>query len=114
MPEIKIITNNVPRDVIEGYQLTEKERSEFDYINWDAVEDGRDSASFFRYHGQLYYMESEGTPAFAPGWDAYLSDSFFSGIVYRFPVDTDSPANRDGDVNYDWEKVVVGTYYVKG
>jgi hypothetical protein len=112
MDSIEIITNNVPRDVINAWELTETERAEFDYLDWEAIEDGRDSAEFFRYKGQLYCIESEGTPRFAPGWHAYLPDSFFSGIVYRYPVDPDQPRNRDGDVNYDWERIVIGRYLV--
>src|SRR5213080_1541983 len=96
---ITVITNNVPRPVIDGWQLTPAERAEFDYINWDAVEAGNDSASFFRYLGQLYDL-NDGfeihIPEGAPGrWDGFQSDSFFSGIVIRFCD--------------DFEYVVVGT-----
>lgn len=111
MSDVKIITNNVPRDVINAWELSASEREDFDYLDWDAIEDGRDSAEFFRYRGQLYYIESEGRPRFAPGWDAYLSDSFFSGIVYRYPVT--EPANRYHDAEIDYERVVVGTYIVR-
>ena len=85
MSDITIITNNHSRDVLYGRDLTPAERTEFDWIDssntvtWDEAE-------FFRYRGTVYYLESEGRPTFAPGWDAYLSDSFFSGIVYRYPV----------------------------
>ena len=107
--EIKIVTNNQPRAVIQAWELTEKEREEFDYLDWSAIEAGNDSAEFFRYKGQLYYMESEGQPQFAPAWHAYLSDSFFSGIVYRFPVI--APASDWREAEMDWESVIVGTYY---
>jgi hypothetical protein len=111
--DIRIITNNVPRDVINAWELTPQEREQFDYLDWEAIEDGRDNAEFFRYRGELYYLESEGTPRFAPGWHGYLSDSFFSGIVYRFPVDDDNPTDyRSGDVNYDYERIVIGRYIV--
>ena len=114
MTDVKITTNNVPRDVISAWELTAGERAEFDHLDWPAIDDGRDSAEFFRYRGQLYYMASKGAPSFAPGWDAYLTDSYFSGIVYRFPVDQDNPRNyRSGDVNYDYERVVIGSYCVR-
>jgi hypothetical protein len=109
MSDVEIITNNVPRDVISAWELTAAERAEFDFVDWDAVERGEASPEFFRYRGQLYYTESEGRPGFAPGWDAYLSDSFFSGIVYRWPVA--EPANEFHDAQIDYERVVVGRYY---
>lgn len=105
---VRITTNNVPRLLIDSYQLTAKEREEFDYIDWQGVEEGRESATFFRYRGRLYdlgefqYTGSDHRPAgngdtFA-GWDGYQSDSFFSGIVVRYVKD-------------DTDYVVVGTYY---
>lgn len=109
---VTITTNNVPRDLVNAWEPTAEERANFDFLDWEAIEEGRDSAEFFRYRGNLYYLESEGTPSFALGWHGYLSDSFFSGIVYRFPVDSDNPRTRDGDVNYDYERIIVGTYYV--
>ena len=86
---VKIRTNNVPRDVIDACELTPAERTEFDYLNWPAIDAGRDSASFFRYRGQVYdlgeFMRADvghGSP-FAR-WDGYTNDSFFSGTLVRF------------------------------
>jgi hypothetical protein len=104
MDEIKIVTNNVPRAIVEGYELTETERAEFDYVDWADVEAGNASPEFFRYKGELRYLESEGRPAFAPGWDGYLSDSFFSGILFRFPP-------NDWNGQPDYERIVIGRYY---
>lgn len=93
MSDFRIITNNVPRDVIDAWQLTAAERERFDYLNWPAIEDGRDSASFFRYHGELYdmgdFMRVEHVPSL-DGWDGYASDSFFSGTVVRYTADLES------------------------
>lgn len=104
MSDIKVTTNNVPRDVIDAWQLSATERVEFDYLNWEAIEAGSDSASFFRYKGQLHdlgeFQTTHATPwgdasgLRAAGWDGYRSDSFFSALVVRF-VD-------------DGERVVVG------
>lgn len=100
--EIRIKTNNVPRDVIDAWELTSDEREQFNYINWEAVEDGSSSPQFIRYRGQLYdlgeFMTTSGLPEFNPlrRWDGYHSDSFFSGLVVRY-------------VN-DFEQVVIGTY----
>lgn len=98
---LQITTNNVPRDILDGFELTPKEREEFDYINWDAIERGEDSASFFRYKGEVYDL-GEFTTWNNPsspmtGWDGMQSDTFFSGILVRY---TD-----------DFERVVVGRYY---
>lgn len=103
---VKVVTNNVPREIIDGWQLTADERAEFDYLDWPAIEDGRDSASFFRYRGQLYdlgeftadygLMRGSGLPAHLSDWHGYLSESAFSAVVVRY-------------VGTDCESIVVGT-----
>lgn len=95
---MKITTNSVPRDVIYGFEMTDAQRAEFDYL------DDINSASFFAYKGQIYDLgefmriDSDREPCLSPlaGWDGYSCDSFFSGTVVRY-VD-----NR--------ERVIVGTY----
>ena len=96
MADVVIRTNNVPRDFVDAWELSSKERAEFDYIDWQAIEDGRDSATFFRYKGVLYdlgefsRLHDNGRVQMARGdmspfasWDGYMSDSFFSGLVIR-------------------------------
>jgi hypothetical protein len=102
---MKITTNNVPRDVIDAYLLTEAERADFDYLPWDKIETGEDSASFVRYKGDLIdlgdvpSLHSHGAPSDAfPGWDGYISETFFSGILIRYPRDD------------SFETVIVGRY----
>jgi len=90
----------VPRPVVDAWELTPAERVEFDYLDWAAIEAGSDSASFFRYRGQLYDLGEFMRWSSAPEpelrkWDGYASDSFFSATVVRY-VD-------------DGESVVVGT-----
>lgn len=102
---VTVTTNNVPRLVIDDYQLTEKEQKEFDYLDWEAIKEGRESASFFRYGGRLYDLgeftiTSELRDATLARWDGYMSDSFFSGIVVRYVKD-------------DSDYVIVGTYYAE-
>ena len=87
---IEITTNNIPRQQIYGYELTEKERREFDYI------DGIDTHDFFRYKGNVYdpgeflYLRH---PYWSFGseipeyWDGISHDSFFSGIVIKYVED---------------------------
>lgn len=104
-PTVK--TNNVPRDIIDAYELTEAEQSEFDYLDWDAIKRGEGSASFFRYYGELYdlgefmadtgILKGSGLPDYLSSWDGYQSDSFFSATVVRY-VD-------------DFERVIVGRVY---
>lgn len=103
---VKIITNNVPRPIIAPEQLSLSARLEFNYLDWEAIKAGNDSASFFRYKGTLYDLgEFQPLNTIGPavvsepfrGWHGYLSDSFFSGLVVRY---TD-----------DMEGVIVGTYY---
>lgn len=107
MSDITIKTNNHPRDIVHGYELTPAERAEFDYIDSSELTSW-DEAEFVRYRGDLIDInDTEGRPEFAPGWDAYRSDSFFSGIVLRYPRET-----WDGrHVELDTERIIVGTYY---
>lgn len=96
MSQITIKTNNVPRPVIYGYELTEKERREFDYIPDDDI----DSHSFIRYKGWVYdlgeFMRVDEDSALA-GWHGYSSDSYFSGVVMKY-------ADKSG------EAVIMGRY----
>lgn len=92
-PTIK--TNNVPRLLLDACELTAKERADFDYLDWSAIDDGSDSATFIRYRGVTYdlgeFMTTSGMPDFSPikRWDGYHSDSFFSGILIKYCQDAD-------------------------
>lgn len=93
----QIKTNNVPRQVLYGYELTEKEAAEFDYIEADDFY----AHSFIRYKGQVYDLSEfvriekqgkrtnpftvtveDGDPLLK--WDGILTDSYFSGIVVKY------------------------------
>lgn len=93
--ELKIITNNVPRDLIFGSELSEKERADFDYFTDEQLA----TAYFFRYKGEVYdpgdFQNTDWNQGF-DRWDGYISDTFFSGILIRW-------CN-------DYESVVVGRY----
>lgn len=87
-----ITTNNVPRPVIDALELVPAERAQFDYLDWNAIRDGSDGATFVRYRGELIDL---GDMPLAPdairalGWDGFVSDTYFSGIVVRYCEDTD-------------------------
>lgn len=102
--DLTIITNNVPRVVIDGYELTAAERAEFDYYRWpdtpadDYRAGSRDGeeASFVRYRGELHDL-GEFTACSEHGWDGIHNETFFSGVLVRY-VD-------------DHERVIVARYY---
>lgn len=102
MSDFTVITNNVPRDVIDAYELSESERAVFDYIDWPAIDSGNGSAQFFRYRGELYDLgefqrwDNPASPT-RTEWDGVRSDSFFSGVLVRYVDDN--------------ERVIVGRYY---
>lgn len=74
---MRIVTNNVPRDILNGYELTDNEQLEFDWIeNFDAY-------SFFRYRGNVYCL-SEFMRYGGDNWDGCMADSYFSGILVRY------------------------------
>lgn len=84
---MKIITNNQPRQLIYGYELTEKQKQDFDYL------DDIDNQDFVRYKGNLYDV-SEFISTFyqcdsLKDWDGYSSDSYFSGVLIKM-IDSDT------------------------
>jgi len=82
---MEIRTNHNRREIIDASQLTAKEREAYDYIDWRAIDEGRDSASFVRYKGQLYDLGGEVTRTSAfPGWDGYVHWHAFGGVLFRY------------------------------
>ena len=118
MAQITVKTNNTKRDVLQWHDLTDKEKEEFDYID---TEEKQYSAEFFRYRGSCYdisefqritapgaclngwayvaHDNEDGTQSPLRKWDAIQTDSYFSGIVFRYVPDTDC------------EQIVVGRVY---
>jgi hypothetical protein len=98
---MKVITNNKPRGVVYGFELTPKERADFDYLSEDELMD----RTFVKYKGQFYDLGDvmafrHGVDFLPPefsGWQGYVGDSFFSGVVFRYPPEND-------------ETVIVGRY----
>jgi hypothetical protein len=103
MSNLTIITNNVPRHIVDAYELDADERAEFDYIDWSGVDDGSASATFVRYRGELLDLgeftrwDNPASPTRGTRWDGMHSDSFFSGTLVRYCD--------------DHESVVIGRYF---
>lgn len=93
MSTVTVRTNNVPRPVIYGYDLTAKERAEFDYLIW-SEEEGQEEMSegaaraFFRYKGSVYdlgdCMAVEESNTLCAGWHGYYGESYFSAVVVKY------------------------------
>lgn len=100
---ITIKCNNVPRQLIYGYELTDKQKAEFDYL----TEEELDTNSFVAYKGNIYDLSQfmainrHQNQCYSPkefaGFDGYHSDSFFSGILIKYCSDN--------------EFVIMATYY---
>lgn len=90
MSDITIKTNWQARQIIYGYELTETERKEFDYLEGESL----DTNSFFRYKGvvydlgQFFTLERGKNSCFSDDkfakFDGYMSDSYFSGILVKY------------------------------
>jgi len=91
---LEIRTNRVPRFIVDAYELTDKERKDFDYLDWNSIDAGNDSATFFRYKGRLYdmgeFMRIDKNSPFGEFWHGYSSDSYFSGVLVHMCNDNES------------------------
>ena len=96
---MKVISNGHLYPIIYQWELTDAEKADFDWAD--------DSMEFVRYRGQLYCISEfesvSPTDADTRGWDGYQGDSYFSGVLMRYP-------REDGRIE-DTEHVIMGTYY---
>jgi len=101
---MQITTNNKPRELIYGFNLTEQEYQDFDYLG-EYGSDDMQMAQFLRYKGEVYYLgdfvriEKPSEPHIPFGhclideldplikWDGILTETFFSGIVIKWADD---------------------------
>jgi hypothetical protein len=114
--ETKVITNNIPRDLIYGYELKfydqlnyEEIRSDYDWLNDDEFE----TSEFFIYKTNVYSLHdfmavhnrvhNPNPPDWLKPWDGYHSFGFIGGLVIRYPYD-------DFINEHDLEHVIVGWY----
>jgi hypothetical protein len=105
MTELTIITNNVPRDVIYGHELSADERAEFGYIDWEAAERGEILPWFARYKGELYDL-NDCEHSRVDGWDMQVTETFFSAVLFRWPRESQEPFAA-----IDSEHIVCGRCY---
>lgn len=93
---IEIITNNVPRPLLDWVNLTEKEQQEVEELLPSDMLDN----IYFRYKKQVYPLSeilSVGRNPSLAKWDGYSPDTYFSGIVTKLVPEEDS--------------IIVGRYY---
>lgn len=81
--DIKIITNNHSHELVNFWDLKDKDREWYEDM-FDGIEDEH----FFYYRGNCHllsdYMRIESNSPLAKyGYDAYSSDSFFSGTMIK-------------------------------
>ena len=95
---MKIITNRIPRPLQCLLDLPGKARADFDYLD-DPYE-----CRLVQYKGVWYdvydsmrcpTMDSSAPHNAFSRWDGYISDSYFSGVLFKFA---------------DEDRVVVGQY----
>lgn len=105
---VRIVTNSHIRDIVDAGSLPHAARADFDYLDWDGIDAGTDSASFFRYRGDWHdmgefsadYGITRGAGLPFPGWDGYRSDSAFSALVVRIVPIPDSYGDHGVIVGY--------------
>ena len=87
---MNIITNNRPRPMVCLADLPAKVQKDFDYIT--GAYDGKFDLRFVQYKGEWYDVDdsqavrySRGGSAMTEfdGWDSFVSDSFFSGVLFK-------------------------------
>lgn len=79
---MKIITNNQKRELIYGYQLTEKEKQDFDWL------DDIDSEQFVQYQGMIIHIEefvrlSGDSEESKAGWHGVHGLNAFCGVLVK-------------------------------
>lgn len=112
MNHVKVTTSHRARDLLSMDELPEKVRKDFDYVEKDDY-----SCRFVQYKGAWYDvydsmnvqslgrrvwaaefgLQSLGAPDPFHGWDGYVPETFFSGVLFKLVDD---------------ERVIVGRYCV--
>lgn len=79
---MQIITNNKPRELIYGYQLTEKEKQDFDWLN------DIDSEQFVQYQGMIIHIGefvrlSGDSKEYKAGYHSVYGLNAFCGVLVK-------------------------------
>ncbi len=97
MSELTIKTDYKWKNFLYGYELTEKEKTEFDWMNAEEL----DTGNFFRYHKRVYsvneFMNLGKESPFPKPWHGYHGEGFFCGVLL--------------EISEDGEQYRVGNYY---
>ena len=90
----QIISNHHWHNFLYGYELTEKEKLDFDYMDEDTIS----SNSFLRYRNCVYALSDFmcGNENDLKGWHGYTAELWFSGTLIK--------------VSDDGEQYQIGTY----
>ena len=101
---VTVTTNHRPRPVLGGFELTAKERADFDYLGTD--DDIKAHSSFVRYRGVVYdlaeFLIFPTKDTTRDGWDGHNGgDSWFSAVYMKYL--------RDDSGDIDPEQVVMAT-----
>ena len=96
-----VVTNNQPRKLMSLFEFNSKDqvkiREKFDWM--DEIED---TYSFFKYKEEVMHLSefnntNSSCPTELSGWDGYLTDTYFSGLIVRLVNDN--------------EEVIVGSFF---
>jgi hypothetical protein len=94
-----ITTNHQQRELLSLCELPASVAAEFDYV----TEDDSYSPRFVKYRGEWYdvndsqYAGGLGFPDELKRWDGIQTESFFSGVLFKY--------------SDDYEHVIVARYY---
>ena len=83
----EIITDHKWKQFKYGYEVPEKVKNDFDWLEEEEKDDG------WIYYRKNWYHESDfmridnNNPFYSLGWHGYHSDSFFSGVLIQISDD---------------------------
>ena len=92
MEKITIVTNNHWRNFLYGYELPEKVKKDFDWMDKEELETSNfvkyhncyySLQDFMSFHNTVHYGKAPEKGTFGYGYDGYNSDSFFSGVLIK-------------------------------